>query len=89
MSDKRVHCKYCDVSYPLWYRTKGGKNKSGWHSLYNHVATVHEEEAIRDGILSREEEPEEEGWEGWEAELEDGDGDPQSWEMMQLYSGGY
>jgi hypothetical protein len=37
----RIKCRFCDWSTPAWTRAKGGKSKSGYPRLADHVEAYH------------------------------------------------
>lgn len=87
MGKKQVTCPFCPKTLPLWWQTKGGKKRTGWEAMRQHVMDHHEDEAKRAGFFDDEEEPQQEEEVTWEDHEIDPD-DRMAWETMQFFSGG-
>jgi len=44
MNPRRVKCRYCEWSRPVWWTTKEGKKRNGFDALSEHMPDFHAEE---------------------------------------------
>ena len=41
--NRRIHCKWCSYTTPIWYTSKAKKRSSGWIRMAFHIIDQHPE----------------------------------------------